>query len=51
MQTKKDPYETIFNFSYDTENKEKVFLDAYAVGKKVALDYNIDGVYKALSWN
>lgn len=49
LQTKKDPYETIFNFSYDTENKEKVFLDAYAVGKKVALDYNIDGVYQALS--
>ena len=48
LQTKKDPYETIFNFSYDTENKEKVFLDAYAVGKKVALDYNIDGVYQAL---
>lgn len=41
LQTKNDPYETIFNFSYDTENKEKLFFDVYALGEKVSLDYDI----------
>ena len=41
LQTKKDPYETIFNFSYDTENKEELFFDVYALGEKVSLDYDI----------
>ena len=41
LQTKNDPYETIFNFSYDTENKEELFFDVYALGEKVSLDYDI----------
>ena len=41
LQTKNDQYETIFNFSYDTENKEKLFFDVYALGEKVSLDYDI----------
>ncbi len=42
LQTKKDPYQTIFNFSYDTEYSKKVILDIYAIGEKICLDYNID---------
>ena len=30
-----------FNFSYDTENKEELFFDVYALGEKVSLDYDI----------
>ena len=26
---------------YDTENKEELFFDVYALGEKVSLDYDI----------
>lgn len=38
FQTKQDPYETIFNFSYDNENK--IYLDVYVNNEKIILDYN-----------
>ena len=41
LQTKEDPYETIFNISYDVENSSKVFLKIYAMNENFILDYNL----------
>ena len=41
LQTKKDPYITLFNFSYDTSNKEKIYLNSYTNNEKIELDYDL----------
>lgn len=41
LQTKDDPYQTIFNLCYDTDNKEHIILDIYVHNEKIKLDYNI----------
>ena len=41
LQTKKDSYITLFNFSYDTSNKEKIYLNSYTNNEKIELDYDL----------
>lgn len=41
LQTKEDPYETIFNVSYDVENKNDIFLNIYVSNEKLVLKYNM----------
>lgn len=40
LQTREDPYETIFNFSFDTENKDAIFLNIYANNENYVLNYD-----------
>ena len=40
-QTKDDPDITLFNFSYDTENKEYIYINSYTNKEKIELKYNL----------
>lgn len=41
FQTEKDPYITIFNMSFDTEDKDNVIFDIFVNDESFTLDYNI----------
>ena len=41
LQTKDDPYITIFNFSYDCDNKDKIYINCYINNEKIELDYDV----------
>ncbi len=41
FQTKKDPYITGMNFSYDIDTKNKVLLDVYVNDETLELDYDL----------
>jgi len=40
LQTKEDPYETIFNISFDTEDINNIFLNVYVNNENIKIDYN-----------
>lgn len=41
LQTKKDPYETIFNFSFDLDNKNNCLFNIYVNNERIKLKYNL----------
>lgn len=41
FQTKDDPYMTLFNFSFNTENKDIIYLDNYTNGEQLELKYSL----------
>lgn len=41
LQTKDDPYITLFNFSYDTDNKNTIYLSNYINNETIELNYDL----------
>ena len=41
LQTKEDPYMTLFNFSFDTDNKNKIYLNNYINSEIIELKYDL----------
>lgn len=41
LQTIDDPYITLFNFSFDTENKNIIYLNSYTNNEQLELQYNL----------
>lgn len=41
LQTKEDPYMTLFNFSFDTDNKNKIYLNNYINNEINELKYDL----------
>ena len=41
LQTMNDPYITIFNFSFDTESKNIIYLNNYTNDEKIKLQYDL----------
>ena len=41
LQTKEDPYMTLFNFSFDTDNKNKIYLNNYIKSEIIELKYDL----------
>lgn len=41
LQTKNDPYITLFNFSFDTDDKNIIYLNSYTNNEKLELQYNL----------
>lgn len=41
FQTKDDPYITLFNFSFDTENKNTIYLNSYTNNEILELTYDL----------
>lgn len=41
FQTKDDPYITLFNFSFDTENKNKICLNSYTNNELLELNFDL----------
>lgn len=46
FQNENDPYITIANISFDTENKNKILLDMYINNESFILNYNIENYIK-----
>jgi len=41
FQTRDDPYMTLVNFSFDMDDKDAVFIDAYVNNEKLKLNYDL----------
>ena len=41
LQTKDDPYITLFNFSFDTENQNTIYLNSYTNNEIIKLKYDL----------
>lgn len=41
LQTKDDPYITLFNFSFDTENENTIYLNSYPNNEVIELKYDL----------
>lgn len=41
LQTKDDPYITLFNFSFDTENGNNIYLNSYPNNEVIELKYDL----------
>ena len=41
LQTKDDPYITLFNFSFDTENGNNIYLNSYPYNEDIELKYEL----------
>lgn len=41
LQTKDDPYITLFNFSFDTENGNTIYLNSYPNNEVIELKYDL----------
>lgn len=41
FQTKEDPYITLFNFSFDSENKNTIYLNSYTNNEMLELNYDL----------
>ncbi len=41
LQTKDDPYITLFNFSFDTENGNNIYLNSYSNNEVIELKYDL----------
>ena len=41
LQTKDDPYITLFNFSFDTENENNIYLNSYPNNEVIELKYDL----------
>lgn len=46
FQNENDPYITIANISFDTENKNEILLDMYINNESFILNYNIENYIK-----
>lgn len=41
LQTNDDPYITLFNFSFDTENENTIYLNSYTNNENIELKYDL----------